>query len=170
VTPGIYITVAVAFFLLYWIEKKKGWSNLAYYGGWALALFHLALLIPAMQFIERAVWIVVLAGIAYLAGKMLLKNEDSSLAVMAQGLDGAATYIAITFYGYGEQHVLTSFLGSQLGYLTFYILKVALSLAILYYVNKESKSEEERNLLTYAIFVMGMAPGLRDVLRLIAGV
>ena len=108
--------------------------------------------------------------------------------VGAQALDGAATFVIIDFgkvllkgAEYGEQHVASGLLGEIFGtYATFYLVKVAISMGAAYLLTKEEKEkgaaasgkgsgEDELLFVAMIIMIMGLAPGLRDVLRAAVG-
>jgi len=93
------------------------------------------------------------------------------LVVFAQALDGAATYIAIEVNGnYFEQHVLSNLIGQSSGFLAFYLLKILLSIIFVYLVDREKIDDFDKNYLLAIALVFGLAPGVRDVLRLAFGV
>jgi len=97
---------------------------------------------------------------------------------VAQALDGSATFIAITMYGYYEKHVVSGALikHSPVLYLALKII-LGVSVGILVqYVSKEAdrqNSAELKNvayiLLLYGL-ALGLGPGTRDLIRIILGV
>jgi uncharacterized membrane protein len=101
------------------------------------------------------------------------------LAIFSQILDGAATWVAIDFFShesvaYGEQHVIPNFIVSlfpSLGFFTFFLLKTILVVVFIKMLQKEKEKEEIfYDLFLCAIIIMGLAPGIRDLFRLLAGV
>ena len=86
-----------------------------------------------------------------------------------RGLDGAATFVGVSVFGYGEQHVLANAVFAAGTPLAFFGLKVAFAIAVAYAAGKE-KDGDEKNFVMLLIAVMGLAPGLRDLLRVAAGV
>ncbi len=170
VSPAIYVFVAVLFFLTYWAEKKYEKEDLTYKIGIGLFALHILLLFPAIRFWSRLVLPAILVGLVYaLTYKFFGEDKLALWAVLAQALDGAATFTATTFYGYGEQHVVSSFIGEAFGYHIFFLLKVVLAFLVAYLVRKEAK-EDEGNLILLAVLTIGLAPGFRDILRMMAGV
>ncbi len=109
--------------------------------------------------------------------------------VLAHMIDGWTTYIAIEdpfafgLGGYGEKHPVSEyFLGFGDG-LGFPVLKLLMVLVIIYLLDEgleepdnELTPEEEEveenmvGLVKFAIFVLGFAPGLRGVARVVMGV
>jgi uncharacterized membrane protein len=170
VTPGIYLFVAFLFFICYIIEKKTKINNLCFYFGVILLLFHVFLLIPFIQYYDRIVIVLYISQVGYLIGSLIFKDSAQRAAVFSQGFDGAATFIGVEFYGYSEQHVLPSLIGGHFGYIAFFLLKIFISCIVIWLLNKEKIEEDEKHLVVYAIIVMGLAPGIRDTLRMAAGV
>lgn len=77
---------------------------------------------------------------------------------------------------YGEQHVVGNFIigafGTPFG---FYLLKLLFVLAVVFLLRRElnekkSAEAEEKNYILLIITIFGLAPGVRDALRIIAGV
>ena len=107
--------------------------------------------------------------IAYTAGINLL-------LFFGHFLDASATYIAIDYYGYVEKHVLPVFLIElfQTAAIMF-ILKAIIIIFVVYFIDILYKKDFQKNpllsgLVKIAILVLGLGPGLRDVLRLGIGV
>ncbi len=169
ISPGIYITTGFLFIFFYYLEKRgilPTWSS--FWVGLFLAMFHLFLLFPFIQNIQPLLYVIPLAvvggTITFFIGKRL-----GFLAGFSQGLDGAATYYAIEFLHYNEQHVIPSFIGENFGYIWFYIAKVIIAFLFVWLLEKEEK-DEDKKVLGYAIVIIaGLAPGLRDLLRMMAG-
>ena len=100
----------------------------------------------------------------------------AGLIVGGQALDGAATFFTIEIFSqltgrtYFEQHVVSSFIGDNFGYFGFYLLKVALATLISYVIITYKKAEEkEKWYIGLLVIIMGFAPGIRDVLRMVIG-
>ncbi|MBM3229942.1 DUF63 family protein [Candidatus Parvarchaeota archaeon] len=104
------------------------------------------------------------------------------LVVFAHSLDGAATFVTIDIFNrlepactllgkcYGEQHVVSSFLGTFADtYLVFFAVKVIFSALVAFLVEKESQDRQEKTFIFLLLVVFGLAPGLRDLLRLATG-
>ena len=102
-----------------------------------------------------------------------------NLAVLfAHFLDAAATFVGIDHFHYDEKHVLPSFLIDVTGTAAvMFPLKLLIVFAIVYMIDVYYKKELEESgfenlqvLLKLAIIVLGLAPGMRDMLRLAMGV
>lgn len=106
--------------------------------------------------------------------KAVMASPVVSLAVAGQFLDGIATAIGISEFGYTEKHVFSSeiieLFGSAYG---FTATKLMLGGAIWYFfaiANFEHRQQHLRLLISMVILTVGLAPGLRNVGRLALGV
>jgi uncharacterized membrane protein len=102
-------------------------------------------------------------------------NQPLYLVLIAgHMLDASATSYALAFKGYIEQHVLGSTLIELTGtpYVMFALKIVVLIPAIwvLEKFRKEEGMESIWHLVLLAMIVVGLAPGLRDVLRMVLGI
>ena len=99
-----------------------------------------------------------------------LKDKNNLLMIFAHALDSTATWRGISFFSYGEKHVLPSFLMQiPYGAVLFIGLKIVVILFLIYildFLYKKDMEDSTRNLIKFAIIVLGLAPGLRDMLRL----
>lgn len=99
----------------------------------------------------------------------LLSNQNLGI-LSAHFLDASATFVAVSFYGYIEQHIVPRLLFSITGNASFFALKIIVLLPVLYLVDKYAEEGSFKNFLKIIILILGLAPGLRDLVRLIAGV
>ncbi|MEW5996159.1 MAG: DUF63 family protein [Candidatus Micrarchaeota archaeon] len=192
VSPGIYVVVASL--LLLSIAALHHFRRMRYlkYIGLSLFAFHFLLLLPFLRYWMHAVPVLLMAAIPfalafcyfrnpYLCGDNRQKSADScrlpsSLVVGAQALDGAATFYIIDVFSpiagipYFEQHVISRAVGEFLDtYLLFYLIKIAIAFAASYFVGKEKLSDDEKRYILLIFIIIGLAPGLRDLLRMVAG-
>ncbi len=188
-SPGIYLLVAAtigASFLLAQLLKARfrvPRSKTMQTTGWLMfsaAFAALVLNVGAKFNPVFALAMILLAVLAFAAFNFVLKalkqkeaDAFEKIAFFSQSFDGAATFVGTTFAGYGEQHVVGNavidFFG---GSYAFFALKVVFAFAVVMVARREfSKAEEqERNFVLLLVMVMGLAPGLRDMLRIAAGV
>jgi uncharacterized membrane protein len=91
-------------------------------------------------------------------------------------IDGAATYRGLDAYGYAEKHVLPSLFIDLAGTAVVMLLLKALVISAVVYLLDVAYREELKEsptlgwLVKVAIMVLGLAPGIRDALRLAMGV
>ncbi len=176
VTPGIYAVIAFLFLSSFFILRKLGRAGDLWKVGIALWLPHFLLLIPFAAYFSFVLLAFLLAAIPFAAAGFLLRDRDASLIVGAHALDGAATFVAIEVLpmfapvAYFEQHVVSGFVGAIAGsYLGFYLLKVLVSFAAAWVVSREKMDDDERRYISLVLVIMGLAPGLRDILRMLLG-
>ncbi len=82
-------------------------------------------------------------------------------------LDASATFVSLSFFGYSEQHVLPNLLIPFLGPASMFLLKLLVLIPVLYIIDRETEPGNFRNFLKTCIIILGLAPGLRDLLRLL---
>ena len=91
-------------------------------------------------------------------------------------LDASATFIAIDHYGYVEKHVLPTFFIDLFNTgAVMLVLKAVIIILVIYFLDVLYKKDFQDNptllgLVKIAILVLGLAPGIRDILRLSIGV
>jgi len=101
--------------------------------------------------------------------KTVFTKENSSL-LSVHMLDASATWAALTFYGYLEQHPLPRLVTDLFTPAGMFLLKLVVMIPVLYIINRYSEAGDYRNFLLILILILGLAPGLRDMIRLMAGV
>jgi len=95
---------------------------------------------------------------------------ENSCILSAHMLDASATYVALAFFGYSEQHPLPRFLIDLSNPAAMFLLKLIVLIPVLYIIDRYSEKGEFRNFLKIVILILGLAPGLRDAIRLMVGV
>lgn len=176
VTPGIYILTAAVLLVSLAVLYKAKRTGLLGYVGLGLWVPHLLLLLPFVKYAAYAVPVLLLAAIPAYAAWLYFKDKTLAGIVAGQALDGAATFFIIDYFSpiagiaYFEQHVFSAAIG-QLGgtFFTFYLLKVAVSFAAAWLLRKEKMDTEDRNYVALVLMIMGFAPGIRDMLRMVVG-
>ena len=184
VTPGIYLVTAALFLLSLAIGGAMKRGMFAAYAGFLLWLPIFLLVLPFASHLAFAALCVVIAALgAYAAffalerlGKMKLSIYEK-LAIGGQALDGAATFVVIDIFSkqtgknYFEQHVLSAGIGEStpLGFFLFFLVKIALAGAIVYFLRKEKMDKSDVALVLIVVAIMGFAPGIRDLLRMLCG-
>jgi uncharacterized membrane protein len=97
-------------------------------------------------------------------------SRPNSSLLSVHMLDSSATFVSVMFFGYVEQHPVPRFFIESAGGWTFFALKLAVLLPSLYIIDKYAEDKEFRTFLKIVILILGLAPGLRDAIRLAAGV
>lgn len=180
VTPGIYLLtgfIAIAAVLsAVFIERKTNFDyrytifavgavmcipNIVYAGpiNWT-AFFQVI-----------GIWAIMSSIFILLRNKWwLLKDKFNLSVLMAHLFDATSTFVAVDFYGYAEQHVLPTALTNLTGTaFVMYPLKIVVILSALYVIDTYVEDNTIKNMLKLAIFILGLAPGLRNFLSLSMG-
>ncbi len=101
-------------------------------------------------------------------------TEKLNVSVLAAHLlDASSSYIGIDLLGYGGKHVIegiiVKYTGSAAG---MYPLKLGILIPVLYLLDTQfdEKERELKNLVLLALLVIGLAPAVRNTLRMVLGV
>ncbi|VVC72164.1 Uncharacterised protein [uncultured archaeon] len=186
VTPGIYVLVGLATVASVAALNALKRMDLLPLAGTVFFAVPLILLIPLFKNFFFAGLILALALIGTGAGLLLLKLAKAKTPVVSMGataifshaLDGAATFVSIDVFSgaggiaYFEQHVFTNLLAQAFsGFWAFFAIKIAFATAVVYWLAKGGDVEEdEKYYVLLLITIFGLAPGVRDMLRLLCGV
>ena len=191
ITPGIYILIAIilgiSLFVSQKISSKEGAKKTAGNIGISLAILASLILLLGNYRKMTGTSILLFAAIPVLAfvsagifefAKRFYKTKTTAetgklerFAVFSQMLDGSATFIGVQFAGYSEQHVVANALFDAFGGpIAFYAVKLLFVLFAVYILRKESNNQNEHVYLLLLISILGLAPGMRDALRMLFGV
>lgn len=111
-----------------------------------------------------AAWTLIFLGISKIRPKLL--SLQNSLILSSHMLDASATFTALTFYGFYEQHVVPSFLIGIAGPWIMFPLKLAVVWTVLWLIDRSKEEPHLKNLLKIVILTLGLALGIRDVLTI----
>lgn len=180
ITPGIYFITGFATIITLlvsvYIERK---TNLDY--RYLILLVGVIICIPNILNISHinpvallqvlGSWALVSSIFVLLRNKWSLLRDKFNLSVLlAHIFDASATFVAIDFYPYGEQHVLPNALIGLTGTaLVMFPLKIMVILFALYVIDSYIEDKTVKNMLKLAILILGISTGLRDLLSLIIG-
>ena len=104
-----------------------------------------------------------------IAQKVLDHKIDFSI-VLTHLFDASTTYVAVEYFNYAEQHVLPNALNQLFNtYLTLFPMKIIVIVAVLYIIDQYFDDSTIKNLLKLTVFVLGLAPGLRNILTMAIG-
>ena len=106
-----------------------------------------------------------------------------ALAVGAHALDGSASFMAIEVFNrvatdclelgrcYFGQHVIERAVGGALPYGTaiFLLAKLLFALFAVHVIEGQCKDKNERAFIYALVIIFGLAPGIRNALRLLIG-
>jgi uncharacterized membrane protein len=112
-------------------------------------------------------------AIAHLLNFALLKDRVNAFVLDGQLLDATATSFGLTFLPYAEKHVVPNFLIEATGTaFVMYPLKLAVTIPVLFIIDQYLKNESKNlvGLVKLAILTVGLAPAIRDILRMTLGI
>ncbi len=113
-------------------------------------------------------WLLIFYGLSRVLKREVLSPVNIGL-LTSHMFDASATYTAIRHYGYWEQHVLPSFLIDLMGPEVMFLLKIVVVLVVLHFFD-QIEDREQRTFWKLVVLILGLALGIRDTLRLVAGV
>lgn len=195
VTPGVYIvtillTILIGIFSI--ILSQEFFQEINPFNNWRVTFMTLGVIIEAILFIPVIplvfsesenifgggiiLSLTVIFGIVFHLLAKRISNQyfsdvpirrEETLATLTQMFDAFATVIAIEFFNYQEKHYLPALLfNTPIGAWPFLIIKLSITLLFIWAV----RGLENRNLeqwLLWVVFLLGLATGTRDLLRLI---
>lgn len=189
-TPGSYIiTFSLALVTLLVSLLVQRLSGLEYWKtmftvGIALTLVNVALLPVATLFpLELILKVTFLWTGVFFSWRLILPRipwcpvsdyyhklfSKENLAILSgHFLDATATVVALTLFGYFEQHVVPRMLFPFFGPYAMFLLKVVVVLPALWAIDRYAEDPQFRKFLKIVVLILGLAPGLRDMVRLVA--
>ncbi len=98
-----------------------------------------------------------------------LKSPLLFWALMANMLDGTATFVTMQFYShfYFEQHIVANIFMDLFGAAGMFVMKLVVILPLFYFMHKHEEDRNLNNFIFLIIFSLGLAAGLRDAMRLV---
>ena len=193
ITPGLYIlvgfiTIASFLFSIYLFNKMEiDYRYTLFFLGIIFSIPNI-ILFSKLNFTAiiyvLITWIIaslIFMAIAFLV--LYVKNKNSHNAiekilehkinfsiVLAHLFDASTTYVAVEYFNYSEQHVLPNALNQLFDtYLTLFPMKIIVIVAVLYIIDQYFEDQTIKNLLKLTVFVLGLAPGLRNILTMALG-
>ena len=177
ITPGLYILVGLAtimslLFSLFLYKKKE--IDYRY----TLAIIGIILLIPNLFLIPRLnivpmiyvfiSWAVTSSIFVLLSFIIPFFKDKINLSIIsAHMFDASTTFVAVEFFNYSEQHVLSNALYQLFDTgLTMFPMKIIVIVAVLYIIDQYFDDETVKSLLKLTVFVLGLAPGMRNFLTM----
>ncbi len=186
ISPGIYILIGILTILALGVSiivanRTKQSPYMVFAGfGVILAFFNL---VAFSQFVDRW-WVIAAVPIGTLLltiaatiitakieqlKTLLQHNQLNQTVFFGQVLDGFATFTAIQFFNFGEQHVFSNFIIQTFSPVAFLIVKILLMLAVLYFIDKEIEDKNLAGFIKIFVAIIGFAPGIRDTLLIGVG-
>jgi uncharacterized membrane protein len=174
-TPGVWFLVFTLTILGLIISRKvKGKDYHRLFDLFRVAFCSLPVLFCFINFTNWLAFIACLALISFLALALkfilkrftkILEDKMNMLAVAGQLADSSATAIALTFFSFREQHPLSALI-LTINPALFIALKVAIVLALLYYVDKSFQNKNLANFAKLFLIILGFSTGLASIFKL----
>ena len=176
-SPPIYFfifVVALASLLIgVFIErktKKFSYEKLMLIVGLVLLIYNLSLTTIknfftfSFVFLLSCFWFLIFTLISNLKPKLLSRINAGILA--SHLLDASASFTAINFFGYYEQHVVPTFLINIFGPLVMFPLKLIVVWLVLYLIDNSKEDLFFKRFLKIIILILGLALGIRNLLTI----
>ena len=100
-----------------------------------------------------------------------LDDRFNLMIIYAHMLDASSTYIGVDWFSYYEKHVVPTFLIDLTGSAAImFPLKLIILLPVLSMIDRSIEDPSLRNLVKLTLITLGLAPAVRNTLRLALGV
>ena len=184
ITPIIFFVVFLITAASLAITRKiRGEEFYQSYAAVGIAWTVLNLAILSTQGFRNAwvIFAVFVIGTAITGGLLLCRQALPSLGflddrfnlmiIYAHMLDASSTYIGVDWFDYYEKHVLPTFLIDLTGSAAImFPLKLIILLPVLSMIDRSIEDPSLRNLTKLTLITLGLAPAVRNTLRLALGV
>ena len=173
VTPGIYLFVFLIVFSLIlvgkFLENRKSipYHKIVFLSGVILTSFILPF-IPFKNFYGLFFLLIFYSPWPILFYFLKFWSLENRLVTLIQLFDATVTFTAIQFFGFGEQHVLPTFLIEIFSPISFIFFKLFTVVLVLILIDKFCEDEEFKSFLKLCIGILGGATGSRDFFDLIS--
>ncbi|MFH1450953.1 MAG: DUF63 family protein [archaeon] len=182
--PIIYLlfaAVGIAAMLLGIIVERKSKIKLQY---WQVMLLVAAVgsAVSALSFYKIAepgalFYILGITGAFAFAFSLLGKKWDkvftpiNKCVLTTAMFDAASTAVGMSMYGYGEKHILPTFFINLFGSAWIMLpLKFIVVFSALLLIDKLEEDTQFKNIIKFAVLVVTLGPGSRNLLRIVMGV
>jgi uncharacterized membrane protein len=180
ITPGIYFIVGgsaiLAIFIGLIIQKKLNFD-------YRYTLFAIGLILVIINYVNilslnliaifevLVVWAILTLIFVIVSKFWSLYKDKINLSILsAHFFDASSTFIAVDYYGYWEQHIIPNSIYNLSGTaITMFPLKIIVISCVLYLIDKYIDDDVISGTLKLAVFVLGLAPGVRNLLSLAIG-
>jgi len=174
---GWHFFALAAFHAMAFMMNEGRWPNTSMGTVQTLELAELAL-VPLLALIVTAIFVGICHGLSHRARwlRIYWKEKMNVLIMYGHMFDAAATFTALQWHNYGEKHVVpNAFINITGTPAVMFPLKIITIGFVLYVLNVYLKSDLKRKhllriLIWIALLVLGLAPGTRDIMRLVMGV
>lgn len=154
--------LAIIYVLIAWI-----FSSIIFL---AIAFLVLVLVLYIKNYNENGTYAKLNENIVKKVLEKIVQHKINFTIVLAHLFDASTTFVAVEYFNYYEQHVLPNALNQLFDtYLTLFPMKIIVIVSVLYIIDQYFDDLTIKNLLKLTVFVLGLAPGLRNILTLAIG-
>lgn len=175
VTPGVWIVflalIVVSLILDSRFKTKGLITVIAPLLGIIPHLFFIKVANPTAPLIFALIYILSLVPFILLRKRFaLLSDNFNFVAIASQLFDATSSFVNVDFFNYVEIHVVGGFFSNifNSGFVM-YPIKLIVLLPVLYLLDKEEDTNY-KNFLKLIVCVLGLGPGIRNLITVILGV
>ena len=177
ITPGLYILIGLGTILsllisLYLYKKKEIDYRYTLFTIGIIMLIPQLFLIPRLNPIPMIyvliAWTLASSIFILLSFKIpFFKDRINLSIILAHLFDASTTFVAVQFFNYSEQHVVANALYQLFDTgLSMFPMKIIVIVPVLYIIDQYFDDETIKSLLKLTVFVLGLAPGMRNFLTM----
>ncbi len=185
ISPLIYLVLILSTLMLLGVALKIApWRYKSVFAATGMVLFVVCLVFLMCNEVLKFWWVIpAVCGISgiivtaiYLTGRELHLHFSTTriylAAIGAHMLDAASSYIGIDLLAYHGKHVLENLVVNLTGTAAgMFILKLGVLIPVLYLIDTGLKDDKELgNMIILTIIIVGLAPGVRNSLRMTFGI
>jgi uncharacterized membrane protein len=177
-SPFIWLIVVFTALVALWVSisleritKLRYYETMFIFG--SLLAFPTLVLIPFKQLdslfitlLMTFTWILILFSIKRILPAILSKENFAIISFHL--FDASSTFVGVSYFGYFEQHFLPSAVMGLFGNWTFFLLKLVVVLPVLLIIDRYEDDKKFAMFMKMCIIVLGLGPGIRDTLRIMA--
>lgn len=192
ITPPIYVLMFIITILLLIISIKlhksgyiDNWKRSFAAAGIMWSLINIGVLLSVENIVDPGILITVFllgSGITLIiyiifkkTGYTLFNKPVNITILWAHLLDASSTFIGVDLLGYHEKHVVPTFLIDLTGTASImFPLKILIFIPVIYILDtqfeQDDESERLKDLMKLIIIILGLAPAIRNTLRMVFGI
>ncbi|NOQ55966.1 MAG: DUF63 family protein [Nanohaloarchaea archaeon] len=167
--------VSIAFFLIFILKMLEVKGVVDFYSVWMRVPY--MLFIPILFYLSYSnlvgglyillIFSFIIGLLLFLRNKSSVLSRENMVAMSSHILDASATFVAMSFFGAFEKHIVPNMFIGTFGPIAMFPLKIAVVGVALYYIDKEVDNDFERRFFKLMIFSLGLGPGLRGLIQVI---
>ncbi|MFQ5975507.1 MAG: DUF63 family protein [Candidatus Hydrothermarchaeales archaeon] len=178
ITPGIFLSIlllVVATLILgLRLKGREGYYKVPLITGTVLLVYPTYIALKSIVAPNALLYILIAFLISSSAAVVLIYYLDVEefkkpwvySIFIAHFLDASATFVGVDYFGFWEEHVFENFLISKVGTALILFPFKLLVLIIVIAALQKLVEKEALNFWYFAMFILGLAPGIRDALTI----